>query len=174
MEARIWSISFQAQHYLSWEPTCNACCWKARSARPTKSCLVPPVCKWTHFCVGADWLTQGLSKNNCTQGARRLLCHQVHDPEGSSCLKRIRHCHASGCSANKANRYFRRPPVAPMVTSEGFPNIDLGPAESDQRWFTASNLTRACSFGFCSPSPLSTVKQPSFHIQLKYPPIFKT
>ena len=42
--------------------------------------------------------------------------------------------------ARKANRYFRRP-VAPMVTSEGFPNIELDPAEADQRWFmTSGNL----------------------------------
>ena len=26
--------------------------------------------------------------------------------------------------ARRANRYFRRPPVAPMVTGEGFSNIE--------------------------------------------------
>ena len=34
--------------------------------------------------------------------------------------------------ARKANRYFRRPPVAPMVTGEGLSNIELDPAEPDQ------------------------------------------
>ena len=44
--------------------------------------------------------------------------------------------------ARRANRYFRRPPVALMVTGEGFSNVELDPAESDQRWFMASGDIR--------------------------------